>query len=101
MKKEELIRFEREIIILWEEAKIPFPIHFSGGNEDKLIEIFEDNNRSVETPKIDRYGKSEMKWPACVRRYNYEPMFPHVGTNKWVNFSKDNNKDDNIPGVSF
>ena len=51
------------------------------------IFIIEDNDRSVETPKIERYGNSEIKWPACVRRYNYIPTYPHAGTGKWVNFS--------------
>jgi TPP-dependent pyruvate/acetoin dehydrogenase alpha subunit len=194
--KEELIKFEKEIIDLWEQSKIPYPVHFCGGNEEQLIEIFkeikpedhifsthrahyhallkgmspeklkeiimrgdsmhifskefnfftssivcgisaiavgkalalkkknskehvwcfigdgaedeghfyeavryvdghdlpctfviEDNNRSVETPKKERYGNSEMKWPKCVRRYYYKPTYPHVGTDKWVNFS--------------
>ncbi|MBU2639910.1 MAG: hypothetical protein KKG75_04370 [Nanoarchaeota archaeon] len=196
MKKKDLIDFEKEIVKLWEEAKIPYPVHFSGGNEDQLIELFkeikeedyvfsthrshyhyllkggskeklkemilegnsmhvfdkelkfltsaivagcpaiaagvalalkkknskskvwcfvgdgaedeghfyeavryvdghnlpcifvlEDNNRSVETPKKIRYGNSEMKWPECVRRYNYKAVYPHVGTDKWVDFS--------------
>jgi len=40
LTKEELMNFEREIAELWEAAKIPYPVHFSGGNEDQLIEIF-------------------------------------------------------------
>ncbi len=193
--KQELIDFESEIIKLWEDAKIPYPVHFSGGNEDELMEIFkeiqpgdyilsthrnhyhyllaggskeklkemilrgdsmhvfdkklnfftssivagcpaiaagialglkkkdsnnrvwcfigdgaedeghfyeavryvdgwnlpcifiiEDNNRSVDTPKKERYGKSEMSWPKCVRRYKYNATYPHVGTDKWVDF---------------
>ena len=40
MNKEELIAFEKEIIPLWDAGKIPYPIHFCGGNEDALIEIF-------------------------------------------------------------
>ena len=50
--------------------------------------IIEDNNRSVETPKIERYGKSKIEWPSCVKRYNYEPTTLHAGTNKFVNFSE-------------
>lgn len=198
MKKlKKIINFEKEIVALWENAEIPYPVHFCGGNEDKLIELFkeikkedykfsthrshyhyllsgglkeklkkmivrgdsmhvfdkninflsssivagctciaagvalalklkgkknkvwcfvgdgaedeghfyeavrfvdghnlpcifviEDNNRSVETPKKERYGNSKMKWTKCVRRYNYTPTYPHVGTDKWVNFSK-------------
>lgn len=194
--KEELISFERKIADLCNEAKIPYPVHLSGGNEDQLIEIFkeikkgdyifsthrshyhyllaggspkklekiimegnsmhvfdkenhfltsaivsgtptiatgvalalkrkqsdkhvwcfvgdgaedeghfyeavryvdghslpctfilEDNNRSVETPKEERYGKSKIEWPNCVRRYNYAATYPHVGTGKFVDFS--------------
>ena len=186
---EELIKFEQRIVELFEEAKIPYPMHLCGGNEKLLIEIFkeinsgdyifsthrshyhyllaggspavlqemilsgrsmhicdkklnflssaivagtpaiaagvsfsfkkkgskrrvwcfvgdgaedeghfyeavrfvdglnlpctfiiEDNNRSVETPKSERYGASEIKWPKCVRRYTFKPTFPHVGT---------------------
>src|SRR3989344_7024316 len=193
--KQELIEFEKEIVALWEDAKIPYPVHFSGGNEEQLIEIFkeikegdyifsthrshyhyllaggspeklkkeimhgdsmhvfdkklnfitssivagtpaiaagvalalkkknsgkhvwcfigdgaedeghfceavryvdgwdlpctfiiEDNNRSVETPKQERYGKAEIQWPKCVRRYHYTAVYPHVGTTKWIDF---------------
>ena len=35
MDKQELIDFEKEVVMLWEAAKIPYPIHFSGGNEEK------------------------------------------------------------------
>ena len=211
MNKEDLIKFENEIVGLWEDTKIAYPVHFSGGNEDQLIEIFknikredykfsthrshyhyllsggspeklkemiikgdsmhvfdkeinfltsaivagipaiaagvawaikqknletrvwcfigdgaedeghfyeavryvdghnlpctfviEDNDRSVETPKLLRYGKSEMNWPSCVIKYSYVPTYPHVGTNKWVNFNKyiDMGSKEK-PGVSF
>jgi TPP-dependent pyruvate/acetoin dehydrogenase alpha subunit len=49
--------------------------------------IIEDNDRSVETPKSERYGKSEINWPSCVQRYNYEATYPHVNTGKLVDFS--------------
>ena len=193
--KQQLIGFEKKIAKLWGDGKIPYPIHFAGGNEDQLIEIFkeikkedyifsthrshyhyilaggsqnhleemimqgksmhifdkklnflstsivaggptiaagvawglkkrknknkvwcfvgdgaedeghfyeavryvdghnlpckfiiEDNDRSVETPKKERYGKSEMQWPDCVTRYNYVSTFPHVGIGKFVEF---------------
>lgn len=195
--KKELIEFENRIKELWEGAKIPYPVHLCGGNEDHLIEIFkdikegdyifsthrshyhyllaggsmdklekmilqgesmhifdkelnfltsaivsgncaiavgvanalkikksdkhvwcfvgdgaedeghfyesvryvsghnlpctfiiEDNNRSVETPKNERYGNSEINWPSCVKRYHYIPVYPHVGTGKMVNFKE-------------
>ena len=50
--------------------------------------IIEDNDRSVETPKAERYGKSEINWPECVRRYHYKPTTLHAGTDKWVDFTK-------------
>lgn len=193
--KEEMINFEKKIAQLWEKAKIPYPVHFAGGNEDQLIKIFkeigkrdyifsthrshyhyllaggsqnhleemimqgksmhifdkelnflstaivaggpaiatgvalafkkkssnnkvwcfvgdgaedeghfyeavryvdgynlpctfiiEDNDRSVKTPKIERYGKSQINWPKCVKRYNYTATFPHVGNGKFVDF---------------
>ena len=40
MKKSELIAFEREVADAFEAKKIFGPIHLSGGNEDQLIEIF-------------------------------------------------------------
>jgi len=52
------------------------------------IFILEDNNRSVETPKSERYGLSEMNWPSCVKRYSYTPTTLHAGTDKFVNFNK-------------
>lgn len=197
VSKQELIDFEKEIAKLWEDAEIPYPVHFSGGNEDELIEIFknirkedyvlsthrshyhyllkggnkeklkkmilegnsmhvydkelnfftsaivagcpaiaagialgikkkgedrkvycfvgdgaeesghfyeavryadgwdlpctfiiEDNNLSVETPKCERYCKSEINWPKKVVRYEYKRTYPHVGTDKWIDFTK-------------
>jgi TPP-dependent pyruvate/acetoin dehydrogenase alpha subunit len=195
--KKELIEFEKKIAGLWEEARIPYYVHLSGGNEKQLINIFkevnpedyvlsthrshyhyllkggspeklekmilegrsmhvidkdlnfistaivgggpaiavgiayalkqknnkgkvwcfvgdgaedeghfyeavryvegkklpcifviEDNNRSVETPKIEIYGNYEIKWPNCVRRYKYKPTTLHVGTEKFIDFGK-------------
>jgi len=40
MNKEELIQFEDEIKELYLNAKIRSPVHFCGGNEEQLIEIF-------------------------------------------------------------
>ena len=42
MKKQDLIDFERRIADLYEDKKIPYPVHLSGGNEDQLIEIFRE-----------------------------------------------------------
>lgn len=193
MSKEGLLKFEGRIKSLWEEGMLPYLVHFSGGNESQLIEIFdeinpgdwvfsthrshyhyllkggspeklekmilsgksiqvldrelnffssgivagcpgiatgvalglkkknspnkvwcfvgdgaedeghfyeaarytdgwdlpctfiiEDNDRSIETPKVERYGKSEIAWPRCVRRYHYKATYPHAGTGGWI-----------------
>ena len=42
MTKKELIEFESDIADLFEQGKIPSPVHLSKGNEDDLIEIFKD-----------------------------------------------------------
>lgn len=64
-------------------------VRYVDGHNLPCTFIIEDNNRSVETPKIERYGKSEIQWPSCVKRYSYNPTYPHVGTDKWVNFSRE------------
>ena len=195
--KKELIEFEKKIAEFWENGKIPYPVHLTGGNEDQLIKIFkkikkedyifsthrshyhyllaggspenlekmimggdsmhvfdkninfltsaivsgaptiaagvslalkmkkskrhvwcfvgdgaedeghfyeavryvdgkslpctfilEDNDRSVATPKKERYGDSRINWPKCVIRYCYKSTVPHVGTGKFVDFGK-------------
>lgn len=40
----QLINFEKRIIDLFEDGKLPYLIHLSGGNEDQLISIFDDIN---------------------------------------------------------
>ncbi len=40
--KEELISFEQEIQKLYEGGEIHSPVHFCGGNENQLIEIFKE-----------------------------------------------------------
>lgn len=42
LDREELIAFEEKVAHLWEEGKINAPIHLSGGNEDQLIEVFQN-----------------------------------------------------------
>lgn len=63
-------------------------VRYVDGWDLPCIFIIEDNNRSVETPKFERYNKSEIIWPYCVRRYQYTPTTLHAGTSKFVNFEK-------------
>lgn len=42
MTKNELIEFEAALAKEWEAGKIRVPVHFCGGNEDQLIEIFKE-----------------------------------------------------------
>lgn len=42
--KDSLIAFENRIRLMWERGELPFLVHLCGGNEDQLIDIFEDVN---------------------------------------------------------
>lgn len=44
VSRNELIAFEQSVADLWEAGELPFLLHLSGGNEDKLIEIFDRIN---------------------------------------------------------
>ena len=43
VSKQELIDFEKKIAQHWENGDLPFLIHLSGGNEDFLIDLFEED----------------------------------------------------------
>ena len=40
MNKKELIAFEKQIAMRFDNGELPYLVHLSGGNEDALIEIF-------------------------------------------------------------
>ena len=46
MTRDDLIAFEKEIARRWEAGEIHAPVHLSGGNEDSLIEIFQNIKRT-------------------------------------------------------
>lgn len=55
------------------------PIHF----------VVEDNNRSVEATKEQRWGYGRLFYhgaPLKVVYYTYKPTYPHVGSGEWVSF---------------
>jgi TPP-dependent pyruvate/acetoin dehydrogenase alpha subunit len=56
---EKLIRFEQDIVNLWESGKIRGPIHLSNGNEEQLIEIFK---RVKETDWVFSTWRSHYHW---------------------------------------
>lgn len=64
MTKEELIAFEADIANEFNAAKIRAPIHLDGGNEDKLIDIFE--------------GIEEHDWIFCTWRSHYKALLHGV-----------------------
>jgi pyruvate dehydrogenase E1 component alpha subunit len=41
--KKELIQFEQDVASHWEEGDLPYLIHLSGGNEDFLIDLFNED----------------------------------------------------------
>jgi len=63
-------------------------VRYVDGHDLPCTFIIEDNNRNVDTPKIERYGKNAMNWPSCVIRYHYEPIYPHcsVPMKEWLKF---------------
>jgi TPP-dependent pyruvate/acetoin dehydrogenase alpha subunit len=56
---EKLIRFEQDIVDLWEAGKIRGPIHLSNGNEEQLIEVFK---RVKETDWVFSTWRSHYHW---------------------------------------
>jgi TPP-dependent pyruvate/acetoin dehydrogenase alpha subunit len=56
---EKLIRFEQEIVDIWEGGKIRGPVHLSNGNEEQLIEIFK---RVKETDWVFSTWRSHYHW---------------------------------------
>jgi len=60
LTKEELIEFEKEVSILFENKEIMAPIHLSGGNEEELINIFKRINKE--------------DWVFCTHRNHYHAL---------------------------
>tara|TARA_R100000152_G_C6773991_1_gene201581 strand:- start:1016 stop:2209 length:1194 start_codon:yes stop_codon:yes gene_type:complete len=57
--------------------------------------IVEDNNRSVETPKDERWGEAtHPTWPECVLRYEYDITFPHARIPEFIDLAKTTKKTD-------
>ncbi len=55
---------------------------FVEANDLPCTFIIEDNNRSVDTPRNTRRGQAKglEHLFRCVRRYHYEPTYPHAGS---------------------
>lgn len=73
-----------------EEGHFYEAVRFVDGFDLPCTFIIEDNNRSVDTTKLQRRGKSEFNWPKCVIKYEYTPTYPHAGTGsgKMIDLSK-------------
>jgi len=57
--------------------------------------IVEDNNRSVETPKEERWGNAvHPTWPSCVIKYQYDIPYPHARIPEFIDLAKTNKKTD-------
>ncbi|MDP2924961.1 MAG: thiamine pyrophosphate-dependent enzyme [Nanoarchaeota archaeon] len=63
-------------------------VKYVDGWDLPCVFIIEDNDRSVDSPKKERYGNSQFTWPNCVIRYEYIPTYPHSGTGKFVEIKK-------------
>lgn len=62
--KEDLIAFEKQVESWWEAGDLPFLTHLSGGNEDKLIEIFS--------------GIRESDWVFSTHRSHYHALLKGI-----------------------
>ena len=40
--KGDLVAFSGRIAAAWAQARIPYPVHLSGGNEEQLLELFRE-----------------------------------------------------------
>lgn len=70
-------------------------VRYVDGWELPCTFVIEDNNRSVETPKTERWGKAtHPEWPDCVIRYQYECPFPHARIPAFIDLAKTNKKTD-------
>lgn len=57
--------------------------------------IIEDNNRSVCTPKTERWGNSTIPtMPSCVIRYQYNITYPHARIDEAIDLKKTKQKTD-------
>lgn len=57
--------------------------------------IVEDNNRSVCTPKTERWGSSILPlMPSCVKRYQYDITYPHARIDDPIDLKKTKQKTD-------
>lgn len=75
---------------LWEAAR------YVDGHDLPCTFIIEDNNRSVETTKEERWGRStKPQFPNCVKRYEYVITWPHARTNDKIDLSKQKKFTDN------
>jgi pyruvate dehydrogenase E1 component alpha subunit len=55
-------------------------VRFVDGHKLPCTFVIEDNDRSVDTNRLDRRGDGQMIWPHCVQRYHYKPVYPHAGS---------------------
>jgi len=75
-----------------EEGHFYEAVSFVAGWDLPCTFIIEDNDRQVDTSKIERRGKDVIiKWPDCVKRYHYTPTYPHAstGSGKMVKFKEE------------
>lgn len=59
---------------------------YAAGKELPFYCALEDNSRSVETPTAEVWGFGRHAKGVKMTGYSYEPVWPHQGTGKYVNF---------------
>lgn len=67
---------------LWEAAR------YVDGHDLPCTFVIEDNNRSVETSKEERWGRAtDPIWQRCVRKYKYKITYPHARTTDMIDLA--------------
>ena len=67
---------------LWEAAR------YVDGHDLPCAFVIEDNNRSVETSKQERWGRAtDPIWQRCVRKYKYDITYPHARTTDMIDLA--------------
>jgi pyruvate dehydrogenase E1 component alpha subunit len=61
-------------------------VRFAGGRKLPVTFIIEDNDLSIDIPKVDRWKEYSPITAENVIRYNYKRRYPHVGVGKHVTF---------------
>lgn len=86
MNKKDLIKFEDEIVDLFNNGKIKSPVHLSGGNEEDLIEIFKQVKKDdwvFSTHRNHYHALLKSNNPTWLKRKILNGKSMHISSNRY------------------